>query len=106
MTQHIQNILTELKTGLSELYADRLERLMLYGSQARGDAKPDSDIDVLVVLKGEVNSWQEVLHSENVTADVSLQHGVFVSTIFVSAEDYRRDDESLFANVRREGIAF
>ncbi len=105
MNPQLQQILTELRAQLEALYGERLERLVLYGSQARGDAEPDSDIDVLVVLRGEVNPYQEILHSEDVTTAVSQQHGVFISPMFVSTDEYRRGDKALLTNVRREGIA-
>ena len=41
-------------------YGDRLVQLVLCGSQARGNAEPGSDIEVLVVLWGEVNAGQEI----------------------------------------------
>ena len=51
----IQPTLHELKLGLKELYGDhRLAYIRLYGSQARNEATPDSDIDILVVLHGKV----------------------------------------------------
>ena len=55
MNIHLQPILTRLKKELTDLYGDRLQHLTLFGSQARGDAEPGSDIDVLVVLKSPVN---------------------------------------------------
>ncbi|MEG4457023.1 nucleotidyltransferase domain-containing protein [Microcoleus sp. N9_A1] len=51
----LKTILTQLRSQFEQLYGDRLTQMVLYGSQARGDAHPDSDIDVLVVLKGQVN---------------------------------------------------
>lgn len=104
MNPNLQNILTELKQRLTDLYGERLDRLILYGSQARGDAEPDSDIDVLVVLKGPVNGWKEILHAEDVTSAVSLRHGVFVAPFFVSESDFHRSDKPLLSNVRTEGI--
>ncbi|MEQ9232801.1 nucleotidyltransferase domain-containing protein [Coleofasciculus sp. E2-BRE-01] len=47
----VTNILQELKSYLEKVYQQQLEKIILYGSQARGDAEPDSDIDVLIVLK-------------------------------------------------------
>ncbi|MEG4505403.1 nucleotidyltransferase domain-containing protein [Microcoleus sp. F6_B4] len=51
----LKNILMQLRSHFEQLYGDRLTQMVLYGSQARGDARPDSDIDILVVLKGQVN---------------------------------------------------
>ncbi|WP_263363372.1 nucleotidyltransferase domain-containing protein [Pseudanabaena sp. UWO310] len=56
----IQPTLHELKLGLKELYGDRLVKLILFGSHARGEANPDSDIDLLAVLKSPVSQVQEI----------------------------------------------
>ncbi len=60
MDARIEGILTELRRELDVLYGDRLLRLVLFGSHARGDAVPGSDIDVLVVLRGPVRPWAEI----------------------------------------------
>jgi predicted nucleotidyltransferase len=52
MNPKIKPILDELREALAAHYGERLAKLVLFGSQARGDAEADSDIDVLVVLRG------------------------------------------------------
>ena len=53
MTQEqLKAILLQLRQEFSRILGDRLEAMYLYGSQARGDARPDSDIDVLAVIRG------------------------------------------------------
>ncbi len=52
-------ILARLKKELEALYGARLKRVLLYGSRARGDHRPDSDYDVLVVLEGPIDGWPE-----------------------------------------------
>jgi predicted nucleotidyltransferase len=49
-----QSILTDLRYRLSELYGPKLVRLVLFGSQARGDSVEGSDVDVLVAVHCEV----------------------------------------------------
>ena len=43
-------MLTRFRKVLDEMYGSRLDRVVLYGSRARGDARPDSDDDVAVFL--------------------------------------------------------
>ena len=68
MDARLKTILAELRSRFEALYGDRLVKLILYGSQARGDAEPDSDIDVLVVLKGPVQVGTEIERGSTVTA--------------------------------------
>jgi uncharacterized protein len=105
MTAPLQTILSELRTRLQAHYGERLDRLVLYGSQARGDAEPDSDIDVLVVLKGGVEWGREIQAVVPITADLCVRYHAFISCSFVAAHQYRDDlDEPLLINVRREGV--
>lgn len=55
LKQKVRGILTEVKQHFEALYGSRLVQIVLFGSQARGDANPGSDIDILVVLKGPVD---------------------------------------------------
>ncbi len=52
-------ILKRFRAALDEMYGDRLERVVLFGSRARDDAREDSDYDVAVFLRGMADRWQE-----------------------------------------------
>ncbi len=104
MDEKFKIILTELSRRLQALYGLRLIRLILYGSQARGDAKPGSDIDVLVVLEGPVNPFEEIHRTGKSVAELSLAYDEVVSCVFISSEQYEREQSPLLINVRREGI--
>ncbi|MFB2979731.1 nucleotidyltransferase domain-containing protein [Microseira sp. BLCC-F43] len=71
INDQLKTILTQLRSQFETLYGDRLLQMILFGSQARGDARPDSDIDVLVVLKGAVNPGEEIEKTGNIVANLS-----------------------------------
>jgi uncharacterized protein len=103
MTERIQQILTELKTGLAQIYGERLERVVLFGSQARGDARPDSDIDLLVVLKGNVDVGKELWRISEVTADLSLKYSTLLSSVVMPYDHYHNKDSAFLKRISREG---
>jgi len=105
MTEGLAPTLKELRHRLAKLYNDRLVNLMLYGSQARGDAAPGSDVDVLVVLKGSVSPCEEIARTLEDVAEVSLAQGVVIACVFVSEDQFLHERSPLLLNVRQQGIA-
>jgi predicted nucleotidyltransferase len=105
MDSHIQSALDELRRGFEETYGQRLTRLVLYGSQARGDAAPGADLDILVLLRGAVDACEEIERCGKMTADLSLKHDIVVSCVFMAEEDFDRRQGPFLRNVRREGVA-
>jgi uncharacterized protein len=104
MNEKLKTILTELRRSLADLYGERLVDVLLFGSQARGDAVEGSDIDVLIVLKGKVYPGLEIDRTGNFVAALSLEHDVLISTVFVSESDFVFSQMPLMLNVRQEGI--
>ena len=104
MSEQLQNLLTELRRRFEALFGPRLVRLVLFGSHARGDAEPGSDIDVLVVLEGVVRSGVEIHRTLNDVAELSLENNVVFSCVFVSRDRFENEFSPLLINVRREGV--
>ncbi len=98
-------ITSVLSVELSRLLGDRLVGIYLYGSQARGDAKPDSDIDVLVVVRGAFNYFGLIEETGQMVADLSLENDTVIALAFVSEEDYQNRHTPFLMNVRREAIS-
>ena len=102
---HLALVLGALRQGLDRALGPQLAQVVLYGSQARGEARPDSDVDVLVVVKGNVNYPELMERTSEIVAGVSLQYDVVVSRAFASQLQYEAAQNPFFVNVRREGIA-
>jgi len=60
MKPKVNRIVKDLRAELESIYGQRMANLILFGSQARGDAAPGSDVDVLVVLHGDVDPGKEI----------------------------------------------
>jgi predicted nucleotidyltransferase len=104
MDEKLTLILTELRRRFEALYGERLIQMILFGSQARGDAEPGSDIDVLVVLKEPVRAGEEIDRAIDLVADLSLEHGEVISCAFVGEDRFKHRHEPLLCNIRREGV--
>lgn len=105
MNDKLRIILAELRQELELLYGTRLVKVVLFGSQARGDAEPGSDIDVLIVLKGPVRPGEEISKTSQMLSDLSLKFDEVVSCIYMDADRFTRRNGPLLRNVRKEGIA-
>lgn len=104
MPADINKILKELKKEFLHIYGKRMDRIILYGSRARGEAREDSDIDVLVVLKEDFNYSDMLRQSIRLVASLSLENDVVISRAFVSKEEYENRQTPFLMNVRREGV--
>ncbi|MGI0495177.1 nucleotidyltransferase domain-containing protein [Alkalinema pantanalense CENA528] len=100
----LPEILARLRQYLEALYGDRLAQVILYGSQARSEATPESDIDILVALKGTVDFALEVQRTNDFIADLCLESGTLVSVTLASLEQVESAQAPFFRNLRREGI--
>ncbi|MCS7261016.1 MAG: nucleotidyltransferase domain-containing protein [Anaerolineae bacterium] len=92
--------------ALHARYGARLRDVMLFGSRARGDVHPDSDIDVLVIL--ERPSAQELSEVRGLAFDVWLAHGVLLSIRAMSLAGWQAlaARQSLFyRHILRDGIS-
>ncbi|MEA5447523.1 nucleotidyltransferase domain-containing protein [Leptolyngbya sp. CCNP1308] len=100
-----QSLLAQLHAHLKTLYGQRLYQVMLFGSHARGEARLDSDVDVLVVLTGAVNPGQEISNISEFLANLSLEYDKVIGCLFMDETRYTTRQGPLLRNIRREGIA-
>jgi len=104
MIMSIEEIVREFRAEIEALYGERLTGVILYGSWARNEATEDSDIDLLIALKGKVIPGKEIDRMIDVITEISLQHGVLISVYPISEEDFPTVNSPLLMNIRREGI--
>jgi predicted nucleotidyltransferase len=82
-----------------------LDSIVLYGSQARGEAGAGSDIDVLCIMKKSFDYGDLISRTSLATAEISLAHDVVVSRVFIARDAYTSADSPFIMNVRKEQVA-
>lgn len=102
--KQLRRILRALQKELKDTLGERVEKIILYGSQARGDARDDSDIDVLVVLKEDFKYGTMLKKTSRAVAKLSLDNDVVISRAFATRQQYEQSQMPFLMNVRREGI--
>ncbi len=99
-------VLTKFCVALNEIYGTRLERVVLFGSQARGDARPDSDYDVAVFLNGSEKTfdhWVELDKLAALRVTFLDETGTFFDAKPYPVSAYR-ERSPLMHEIRNEGI--
>lgn len=102
------------RDALLERLPTQVCRLIVYGSRVRGDASPDSDLDVVVVVEGHdrrtPEGWRPAPFSDPVwqaivdtACDVSLAQSLYISP-FVLTEDRLNEEAPFIQAVRSEGV--
>ena len=95
----------EFAEKLRQRFGCRFLSIVLFGSRARGDAVPDSDMDVLVVLSDASPAMRKVVRY--LAVEVWLKYGIYISTRVWSNDHWRKVEEMqtlLYQNICRDGI--
>ena len=100
-----EDLLERIKSRLAAAHGVRLRGVVLYGSQARGEAGADSDIDVLVLLDGPVDYGRDLEANLSALYPLSLELGRRISAKPVPAAEYETVDCPLYRAAHLEGIA-
>lgn len=104
MIKSTKNILNEFKTELAKIYGNSLKQIILYGSFARNESTENSDIDLAVVLQGEIHPGKEIDRMIDTITEINLKYNVLISIYPVSENNYYTLKSPLLMNVRNEGV--
>jgi uncharacterized protein len=96
-------ILLRVRKALTGAFGDRIERLVLYGSRARGDARTDSDYDVALFLHDLDNPWSEMDQIARIELLIMDETEAFIHTTPFPAGAWA-SRTTLMGEIRREGL--
>jgi len=104
MNTKVRSILGELNLRLLALYGERLRGVYLFGSHARDEANEESDADILIVLDRVESYSREIDRTSELTSELSLEHGISLSRVFATEEQWRTGQTNFFQNLREEAV--
>jgi len=96
-------VLARLRKALDEMYGNRLERVVLFGSRARGDAHAESDYDVAVFLRDMADRFAEMNRLADLSTDIIGETGELVHAMPYPDGAYN-ERTPLMQEIRLEGV--
>ena len=97
-------IASKTRRILEQIYGERLRGVYLYGSAARDQLTPDSDIDIAIVLDNIQSRFEEHERTSQLSSDVSLEENTLVTFLFISEADFREGLFTIHRMIKREGV--
>jgi len=104
--QDLEKLKRDLEISAKELLGEKLLKVVLYGSYARGDFDSESDIDFALISK--ITEKEISLYNDQIgqiTSRVSIEYGILVSMLIISKESFDEYENSMpfYKNLIKEG---
>ncbi|MDE7447088.1 MAG: nucleotidyltransferase domain-containing protein [Lachnospiraceae bacterium] len=108
MPDNLSVLLGGYREAIVQILGNRLSRMILYGSYARGDFKQDSDMDIMILADmrpEEISSYADKVY--DVTYDFEMQYGMEINPSIQSIQTYEqwKDVYPFYMNIEKDGVA-
>jgi predicted nucleotidyltransferase len=97
-------VIARCKMALESYYGSRFKGLVLYGSVARNQASPASDIDLLVLLSNPLDYFAELRRIVELLYPIQLESDRLISAKPAPLDEFEKGSIQLYRNARREGV--
>lgn len=107
MEEKIKNITSEVYEELIKLFGAKIERIILYGSYARGDFNLESDVDIMILLNcNQKEIMQKRKEISRIASRIGLKNDIMISLLARNSDDYKNSmkHQPLYQNIEKEGM--
>lgn len=107
MPGNMQNLIKQYVNEIKQIYGTHLRQIILYGSYARGDFRPDSDIDIMILL--DLSDLELKAYSQKLsymTYDFNMDYNIDIKPIAKSKAHFNKwiVNYPFYSNIHREGV--
>lgn len=107
MPTTVNNIIYCFSLQLKNILGNKLSKIILYGSYARGDYQKNSDIDIMILVEmsdNEIKSIENLIY--DIAFEIELETGISISPIIKNEKTYSYwvDTLPFYKNIKNEGI--
>ena len=109
MPNNIKNVIQEFVKGVNEILGDRVKRVILYGSYARGDFKKGSDIDIMILTDlsdDELSQYRDKVWDFAYDVEWENNFDITLSPLVKNIDkfNYWLNAMPFYMNVQKEGV--
>lgn len=102
-------VIDELCQAMQKIFGNRCKKIVLYGSYARGEQDPYSDMDFMVIVamdENELRTYDDLVFDKSY--EITLKYGVLLSVLTKSEQHFIHwvDVLPFYDNIRKEGLEF
>jgi uncharacterized protein len=94
----------EIRSRLEAAFRERLKGVLVFGSEARGEAGPDSDLDLMVLLQGPIRLGKDLEIIVDALYPLQLELESPIHAVPVARESFEAGSFALYRNAKREGV--
>ena len=102
--ENLQEVFEKMIPGFQTIFGNVLERIILYGSVARGTQTVESDVDIAVIVR----KYTEDMHDKmiDLTVDLELEYNMVLSVLLIDYDNFREWEDVLpfYKNMKKDGI--
>ena len=104
---NIEKAIKELKVGINKILKNKVKKIILYGSYARGDYRENSDLDIMILTNMSEEKIVDIrTEIWDLAYDIGLENDIIISILVKNINDYNYwlDTLPFYMNIQKEGV--